>query len=61
MQSDTLLLAEIFKNFRNKYIEIFELDPATFCQHLGFVSTRIQLNNLKTHTNCVVRTLTNFV
>ena len=30
MQSDTLLLADIFKRFRNKYIEIYELDPANF-------------------------------
>ena len=27
VQSDTLLLADIFENFRNKCIEIFELDP----------------------------------
>ena len=30
VQSDTLLLADVFENFRNKYIEIFELDPAHF-------------------------------
>ena len=30
MQSDTLLLADIFKRLRNKYIEIYELDPANF-------------------------------
>ena len=28
VQSDTLLLADVFENFRNKYIEICELDPA---------------------------------
>ena len=27
-QSDTLLLADVFENFRNKCIEIFEVDPA---------------------------------
>ena len=27
-QSDTLLLADVFENFRNKCIEIYELDPA---------------------------------
>ena len=28
VQSDTLLLAYVFENFRNKCIEIYELDPA---------------------------------
>ena len=28
VQSDTLLLADVFENFRNKCIEIYELDPA---------------------------------
>ena len=27
VQSDTLLLADVLENFRNKYIEIYELDP----------------------------------
>ena len=30
VQSDTLLLADVFENFRNKCIEICELDPAHF-------------------------------
>ena len=30
VQSDTLFLADVFKNFRNKCIEIYELDPAHF-------------------------------
>ena len=30
VQSDTLLLADVFENFRNKCIEIYELDPAHF-------------------------------
>ena len=30
VQSDTLLLADIFENFTNKCIEICELDPAHF-------------------------------
>ena len=30
VQSDTLLLADIFENFRNKCIKIYELDPAHF-------------------------------
>ena len=30
VQSDTLLLADVFENSRNKCIEIYELDPAHF-------------------------------
>ena len=30
VQSDTLLLADIFENFRNKCLEVHELDPAHF-------------------------------
>ena len=30
VNSDTLLLADVFENFRNKCIEIYELDPAHF-------------------------------
>ena len=30
VQSDTLLLADVFENFRDKCIESYELDPAHF-------------------------------
>ena len=30
VQSDTLLLADKFENFRNMYLKIYELDPAKF-------------------------------
>ena len=30
IKSDTLLLADVFENFINKCIEIYELDPAHF-------------------------------
>ena len=30
VQRDTLLLADVFENFRNKCIEIYELDPVPF-------------------------------
>ena len=30
VQSDTLLLADVFENFRNKCLEIYELDPIYF-------------------------------
>ena len=35
VQRDTLLLADVFENFRNKCIEIYELDPAHFKSALG--------------------------
>ena len=35
VQSDTLLLADVFKNFRNKCIEIYELDPTHFLSAPG--------------------------
>ena len=30
VQGDTLSLTDVFENFRNKCIEIYELDPAHF-------------------------------
>ena len=33
VQSDTLLLADAFENFRNKFIEIYDIDSAHFCLH----------------------------
>ena len=35
VQSDTLLLADVFDNFRNKCIEIYELYPAYFLSAPG--------------------------
>ena len=35
VQSDTLLLADVFDSFRNKYIEIYEPDPAHFLSAPG--------------------------
>ena len=37
VQSDTLLLAHVFEKFRNKCIEIYELDPANFLSARGLV------------------------
>ena len=34
VQSDALLLADVFENFRNKCIELYELDPAHCLSHL---------------------------
>ena len=35
LQSDTLLLADVFENFRNKYIEIYELGSSLFSSAPG--------------------------
>ena len=35
VQKATLLLTDVFKNFRNKCLEIYELDPARFPSALG--------------------------
>ena len=37
VQSDTLLLADVFKNFRNMCINIYKLDPAKFLWAPGLV------------------------
>ena len=50
VQSDTLLLADVFENFRNKCIEIYELDPAHF-----FISTRISMASLFKEIRCEIR------
>ena len=34
-QIDTLLLADVFENFRNMYLEIYELDSAHFLSTPG--------------------------
>ena len=36
VQSDTTELADVFENFRNKCIEIYELDPAHLLSATGF-------------------------
>ena len=33
--TDTLLLADVFDNFRNMYLEIYELDPTKFLLATG--------------------------
>ena len=35
VRGDTLLLADVFENFRDKCIEIYELDPAHFLSAPG--------------------------
>ena len=35
VQSDTLLLADVFENFRNMCIKVYEVDPAHFLSAPG--------------------------
>ena len=35
VQSDTLLLADVFENFKNMCIKVYELNPAHFLSLLG--------------------------
>ena len=35
VESNTLLSTDVFENFRNKFIEIYELDPAHFLSARG--------------------------
>ena len=52
VQSHTLLLSDVFENFRNKCIEIYELDPAHFLSAPGLAwrvclkKTRVELELL---------------
>ena len=39
VQSDTLLFADVFENFRNKCIKMYELDPAHFLSAPALIST----------------------
>ena len=38
VQSDTLLLADVFENFRNMRTKVYELDPAHFLSASGLAS-----------------------
>ena len=52
LQSDTLLLPDVFENFRNKCIEICELDPTHFLSAPGLTwqaclkKTEVELESL---------------
>ena len=56
IQRDTLLLANVFENFRNKSIEIYELDPVHF-----FVCTMISMASLFKKTEVKLELLTKIV
>ena len=44
VQRDTLLLADVFKNFRNMCIKVYELDPAHFLSAPGLAMQAMRLN-----------------
>ena len=52
VQSNTLLLADVFENFRNKCLEIYELDPEKFLSAQGLAwlaalkKTKVKLDPL---------------
>ena len=47
VQSDTLLLADVFENFRNMCIKVYELDPAHFLSLAGLAWQACLKKNLK--------------
>ena len=51
VQSDTLLLADVFGNFRDMCMKVYELDPSYF-----FVSTRISMAGLFKENRSKIRT-----
>ena len=52
VQSDTLLLADVFENFRNMCLKIYKLDPAKFLSAPGLawqaalIKTKVKLYGL---------------
>ena len=52
VQSDALLLADVFERFRNMCLEIYEFDPAKFFSSLGLAwqaalkKTKVKLDHL---------------
>ena len=50
VQSDTLLLAGVFNNFRNMCLEMYEFDPANFFSAPGLAwQTALQKTKVKLH------------
>ena len=50
VQSDTLMLADVFENFRNMCLKIYELDPANFLSAPGLVwQADIEKTEVKLH------------
>ena len=50
VQSDTLLLADVFENFGNMCLEIYELDPAKFPSASGLAwQAALKIAKIKLH------------
>ena len=47
IQSDSLLLADVFINSWNMFLEIYELNPACFITELEFASRSLKKNKSK--------------
>ena len=47
VQSDTLLLGDVFENFRNIFLEINELDPAKFLSAFGLAWPALKKTKVK--------------
>ena len=45
--NDTLLIADVFDNFRNKFVEIYELDPAHFISIESLFKKKQRKNKLE--------------
>ena len=48
VQSDTLFLVDVFENFRNNCIKIYELDPAHFLSAPGTMASLFKENRSRT-------------
>ena len=62
VQSDTLLLSDVFENFRNKFIEISEVNPAHFlsapelaweaCLKMTEIALVVEKGNQRRNVSC---------
>ena len=43
LKSDTLVLADVFKNFRKIFLKIYHLDAVTFLCRLGWITSWISM------------------
>ena len=50
VQSDVLLLADVFENFRNQYLKTYDLDPANFLTLPSLAwQACLKITNIKLH------------
>ena len=46
VQCDTFLLADVFESFRNKFLEIYEIDPPGLAWQACLIKTKVKLELL---------------